>query len=72
MILRLPPSDSGSEPNVELASERELFYFIADCIAKWTNAHLFIDLQNIPEAEQKAEVEFYKEWFREEAWRVTH
>lgn len=39
--------------------------FLAELIARYTNAHLFHDLRDMPEAERAAEVERLKEWFEE-------
>lgn len=53
--LRIMPSDPQFE---------EVF-FVADCIAKWTNFRLFFDLRDTPEEEQRAEVNYYKDWLEE-------
>lgn len=55
MELRIMPSD----PQFEEVN------FAADCIAKWTNAHLFFDLRDAPEAERMAEIQYYKNWLEE-------
>ena len=58
MTLRLLPSDP----------EFEVFAFLADCIAKWKNAHIFWDLRSMPEAERLADIAYFEELFEE----LTH
>jgi hypothetical protein len=51
-----------------LASEAPELYYLAELIARYTNAHCHYDLAQMAEAERAAEVTQLKAWFEE----LTH
>lgn len=55
MVVSVLPSDPDAE----------VFAFLAYAIAAWTNAHMFADLRQVPEAERLAEIAYYKQLFEE-------
>jgi hypothetical protein len=48
-----------------LASEAPELVYLAEMIAAYTNAHIHMDLRDMPEAERRAEVERLKCWMEE-------
>jgi hypothetical protein len=47
------------------ASEAPELVYLAEMIARYTNAHCHMDLRDMAEAERAAEVETLKAWFME-------